>query len=128
MELRGLKNAWLSPDGKLVTDAPDFYPGGAWHEQLAGIILRDLKGLRVTYEAHELARKDTPFAYTYEYLESLGWIRLCGWHSILKWVIPCGTKLTHRQKRVVREWCEVNGTVMEKALDTCRCITCPPRP
>jgi hypothetical protein len=119
MELQGLKNAWLSPTGEVVTEAPGFYPGGAWHEDLAGCILRDLLSLRTTYEAHELARKDTPFAYTYEYLESLGWVRLCGWGRSPKWVVPSGGALTHRQRREIRDWLTVNGLAWEKAVDEC---------
>ena len=45
-QLRGLKNAWLSPDGKIVVDADDFAPLGAWHEELAQCIARDLLHLR----------------------------------------------------------------------------------
>jgi hypothetical protein len=128
MELLGLRNAWLSPTGEVVTDAPHFYPGsGGWHENLAGCILRDLLALRTDYEAHELARRDTPFAYTYEYLESLGWVRLCGWGTaVLKWVIPCGTKLTRAQGLVIDAWCDANGLEVVKALDACRCGHCPP--
>lgn len=114
--LKGLKNAWLSPRGELITDAPGFCSSGAWHEALAGYILMDIQGLRTTYEAHEFARKDTPYAYTYEYLESLGWIRLCGWGSIIKWVLPEDMRLTRQQRGVIEEWCAANNVPWEKAF------------
>lgn len=127
-ELQGLKNAWLSPEGEVITDAPDFYPGGGgWHEGLAGCIVMKLRGLRTTYEAHEFAREGTPHAYTYEYLESIGWVRLCGWGVILKWVLPCGTVLTGSQKTVIEKWCSENGVDWGKTFDVCGrdCCTIP---
>ncbi len=126
MKLKGLKNAWLNPKGEVITDAPGFYAGNAWHEGLAGYIVMDLQRLRTPQEAHEFATKDTPHAYTYQYLESIGWIRLCGWGKlILKWVLPCETVLTTEQKAVIARWCSENNVAWDKAFDVCGRDCCP---
>ncbi len=116
--LVGLKNAWLSPRGEIITDHPGFYPGHAWHEGLAACIVMDLQGLRTPYEATEFATKGTPHTYIYEYLESIGWIRLCGWgESTRKWIVS--GRMTPAQRRVIKNWCLENDVAWDQAVDTC---------
>lgn len=119
LELLGLKNAWLSPDGQVISDWEGFDSSyGGWHETLGGFILKSL-GLELPQY----------FDYNYEYLESLGYIRLCGWHDVvLKWVIPCEVVLTDAQKRVIWQWCEINDKQWHQVLDTCRCCLKPSIP
>ena len=111
--LRQMTNAWLSPSGEIVVDADDFAPLGAWHEELAQCIARDLLGLSSAREAREVAGADEEHAYVYEWLEARGWIRYCGW--ALKWVVA--TRMQSAQRRVIEEWCEIHGRDWDKCVD-----------
>lgn len=118
MDLRGLRNAWLSPSGDLIVDHEDFDPASAWHEDLARCIVRDLQGLRTLYEATDYVRRDSPHAYVYEYLESLGWIRLRAWPGELRvrWVLPTPL-VPQSQRAIIESWCEANNTTWDEAVD-----------
>lgn len=112
-QLRNLKNAWLSPSGEIVVDAEDFAPLGAWHEELAQCIARDLLNLPSVREAQELAGMGKEHAYVYEWLEARGWIRYCHW--ALRWVVS--TRMRTPQREVIELWCEVNSMDWEKCVD-----------
>lgn len=112
--LRDLKNAWLSPSGKIVVDAEDFAPLGAWHEELAQCIVRDLLNLKTARETRDMVGVDKKHAYVYEWLEERGWIRYCHW--ILKWVVA--TRMRAAQREVIELWCEANGVDWDKHVDT----------
>lgn len=113
-ELRSLKNAWLSPAGEIVVDADDFAPLGAWHEELAQCIARDLLNLRHRTDAQKLAGMGTGYSYVYEWLEDRGWIRFCAWAND-RWVVA--TRMTTAQRRLIEQWCEVNGRDWERHVD-----------
>lgn len=112
-DLKTLKNAWLSPAGEIVIDADDFAPMGAWHEELAQCIVRDLLKLKSRREARDVAGPGKPHAYVYEWLEAQGWIRYCHW--CLKWVVA--TRMRTAQREVIEAWCEVNGMDWNKCVD-----------
>ena len=109
MELEGLNNAWLSPLGRFVTEAEDFFADGyAWHEELALFILKDLWHLETHWDAFEKVHKKFNNTATEE-LENKGWIRLHGFGGLeAKWILPCSYKLTKRQERSVLDWCLTN--------------------
>jgi hypothetical protein len=113
-KVEGLRNAWLSPQGEIVTDAEDFDPR-AWHEDLAACIVRDREGISHAGEVYWHLRQKG-FDYTYEYLESIGWVRLCGrGGTFLKWIIP--NRLTARQREVIECWCAANGKMWSDTVD-----------
>lgn len=120
--LRGLRNAWLSPAGEVVVDHEDFAPMGAWHEELAVCIVRDLLNFEPSKSAYTVTEKvrsmNGGFAYVYEYLESIRWVRLCGWQLKVKWVIPDGLVFP-AQRRIIEAWCKANDTTWDKAVDRC---------
>jgi len=111
--LKDLKNAWLSPSGEVVIDADDFAPMGAWHEELAQCIVRDLLHLETARETRDMVGPDKKHAYVFEWLEERGWIRYCGW--ALKWVVS--TRMRAAQRRVIEQWCEVNDQDWSKCVD-----------
>lgn len=111
-DLRSMRNAWLSPDGEIVVDADDFAPLGAWHEELASCIVRDLLRLPHRRDAIDAVRKGG-HNYVYEYLEDRGWIRYCGW--AIKWVVA--TRMRNAQREVIEAWCEVNQVDWDKSVD-----------
>ena len=108
-DLATIRNAWLSPDGQLVVDHEEF-EGWAWHEDLARCIIGDL------YQAgwREWG-KHKPYGCFYEYLESVGWIRFCGWsgkHG--RWIIA--NVVTVAQREVINRWIEIKGTTWDEAV------------
>jgi hypothetical protein len=113
-QLRELKNAWLSPSGEIVVDAEDFAPIGAWHEELAQCLVRDLLGLKSARDAREeVAGAGKPHAYVYEWLEARGWIRYSHWN--LRWVVA--TRMTDRQQEVIEAWCAANNRTWQRSVD-----------
>jgi hypothetical protein len=112
-ELRELKNAWLSPSGELVVDAEDFAPMGAWHEELARCIVRDMLQKKSVHEVRTMVGMGQKYAYVYEWLEARGWIRYCHW--CLKWVVA--TRMQTAQRRVIEQWCEVNDQDWSRCVD-----------
>lgn len=96
-----LRECWLSPDGEVR---------GCWpnHEGEAYDILREIG----KYEDFNRRSDEMEVAYAYEYLESLGWIRL---HApTQKWI--CEKRPTARQRKVIKEWCFDNSVKFDDAL------------
>ena len=119
MKLRGLQLAWLSPDGAIVTDADDF-DGHAWHDDLAKCIIRDLEGLAHKCDYEDFIDGLDNITYAYEYLESIGWIRLARKVLRSQWIMPCPSPtLTRQQKDVVLRWCIANNVKWLDAFDVC---------
>lgn len=117
MELKDLKNAWLSPTGEIVITAKEFsgYDGG-WHDQLAYCILRDIWGYDSFFDAFNRVHKKFS-AYGYTELEDLGWIRLHGFGGLPpKFILPHKKTLTKKQENTILDWCNANNVKYEDSL------------
>lgn len=109
MELKGLKNAWVTPYGEYVTTHPNFYDdGAAWHNQLANKIVSDEFNSKDFFELSDTI-KSHGFDYAYEYLESKGWIRLHGFGGITPKFVKIKNKLTKEQESAIVDWCIENN-------------------
>ena len=116
VELKDLRNAWLSPHGDLIVDDEHFYESYAFHEQLAICIARRMLELPYGKDVMEAINKLGEFyPYAYEFLEDRGWVRLQGWSGFrVKWIVA--KRLTFRQREVISEWCLVNGAEWDKVV------------
>jgi len=110
MNLSKLKNAWLSPSGKIVIDHPDFDTTGAWHDNLARCIIKDMKKLDHVCLADDWVDENSNCGYCYEYLESIGWIRLHSFSGMEPtwWILEDITP-TKKQEKVIVDWCNANN-------------------
>lgn len=112
--LKGLLNAWLSPDGELIVDANDF-EAQAWHEQLAACIIRDRQGLAHRCDVQPFIEA-AGCEYAYAYLEERGWIRLHSWQGAgLKWI--ASPIIPSAQREVIEQWCQANGKQWDEVVE-----------
>lgn len=106
--MKGLKNAWLSPNGELITDHEDFDESGSWHLDLAACILKDLNGWEDKNDW--CGMNEYFYRNVSDKLEEMCYIRLHGFGSLKPvWVVPCGKKITLRQEAVVMDWAIANN-------------------
>jgi hypothetical protein len=97
IDFRQLRQCWLSPGGEIRECWPN-------HESEAFDILKEIG----KYEDFHRSESE----YGYEYLESLGWIRL---HAPTQtWI--CEKRPTARQRKVIKEWCFDNSVRFDDAL------------
>lgn len=107
--LKDLRNAWLSPTGRLVVDdVKECLDLLAWHQDIACAIIRDEQGL----DSHKTAFfwvAGLKFNYSpTEYLEDKRWIRLHGFGGRKPgWIAR--ERITKAQERVIVDWCVANG-------------------
>lgn len=114
MDLKGLNNAWLSPNGRIVSDHPKFFERRSWHVNLAECILADMWKMDDTLDAFERAQ-DNNNSCTEE-LEHMGWIRLHGFGGRTPvWIVLRSRKITKKQEATILDWCLDNG----RNFDTC---------
>lgn len=118
IKLKGLREAWLSPSGKLVVSDKEVADPFAWHLDIGCAIVRDLQGLKTSADGWEYATISQPFETTVDYLESIGWIRLHQAYGIgCRWIKKDFTKrLPKRQENVIVDWCNANNIEYEKAF------------
>jgi hypothetical protein len=115
-ELLGLTKCWLSPKGEIIVGASDS-DNIASHEQLALSILRNMRGGdEDRWGTYEWVRNCSEFLYAYEYLETLGYIRLHGFNDVLRarWIIT--QKMSFIQKQKIKLWCIVNKLSWDTAV------------
>lgn len=113
MDLKGLKFAWLSPTGRIITNDEECYDYN--HNELAACILRDLWKLPSKQIAWEKVHVDMINVYCFEVLENKGWIRLHGW-SKPKFIIPYNKTITKKQEETIIEWCIENNILFDDAI------------
>jgi hypothetical protein len=102
--LRQLRQCWLSPTGEIR---------GLFlnHESEAFEILKELGKYKYFFR-QKLDRKNR-FHYAYEYLETLGWIRL---HAAKqKWILM--KRPTFLQRKVIKDWCMYNNVTYDKSVE-----------
>ena len=106
--MKGLKNAWLSPAGQLITDHEDFDSSSSWHLDLASCILKDLYGWKSKNGWCDM--DEYRYTNVAEGLENMGYVKLHGFGGLRPvWVVPCGKRLTSIQESVVVDWAIANG-------------------
>lgn len=116
MNLLNLNNAWLSPTGRWVIKDREFDSmKGAWHEELALCILRDIWNVKSRLDAFD--KVNQKFNNTaIEELENIGWIRLHGYGGIIpKWIAP-QNEITKKQQIEIVDWCNVNNKIYENCF------------
>ena len=116
--LKGLKNAWLSPTGRLIIgdkkEALDLY---AWHQDIACVIIRDEQGFKSHKDAFFWVA-EMRFNYSpTQYLEDRKWIRLQSLGNLKpRWIKDAFQRLTKAQERVIVDWCEANDRRYDDAF------------
>lgn len=114
IQLKDLRNAWLSPRGILKVDfqCPHGCPSDAFHHCIAIHILAKIQGISCgTY----WRSKQNPTSE----LERLGWVRLCAFSptSRPRWILQIKQRQTKKQTEVIASWLVENGRTADDALE-----------
>jgi hypothetical protein len=86
---------WLSPNGVF------YYVSVLGHEEVALNIIRNKFNLK-SFKVYDFIGDDCQYAY--EYLESIGYIRFCGWSSKSEF-LPCKINITYKQYKILKDFC-----------------------
>lgn len=118
--MKNIKQAWLSPKGKLITNDKEFIHAENlenFHQIIGLCVIRDLENLPHSSDALKfLVRKGLMSAT--EYLENIRWIRLHKWDDKTSvWVKDLDPlkQPTLAQEEVIAEW----GIAHNKKFTTC---------
>jgi len=114
VELKGLRNAWLSPRGILKVNFKCSHgcSSDAFHHCIAVHILAEIEDFECnTY----WRRKGNPTSD----LEDLGWVRLCAFSPMCKprWVLPIERRQTKKQTEIIASWLVENNLSADEAVD-----------
>jgi hypothetical protein len=110
MDLKNLKQCWLSPTGEIFTGIVDNF---CFHENQAIEILQAIFKLKEKYEVYD--KIDLYKETASSKIEKLGWIRLHQNFYGHKWLIT--SKITVEQKKIINNWCIENNYNFENSIE-----------
>jgi hypothetical protein len=114
-EYKGVKNAWINPDGELFECG--YMKHSEWAMDYITEVMCNNDFIAAMKKVEELCGV-TSSAYPYEALHNIGWVRILTW-TVRPVLCTRGNdfKLNHVQKDTILFWANVNGFDYQNLID-----------